>query len=101
MEQTVFLFFNRRQFASWRTENCENCRKESAEASGCELSAALMDALFLEGVVPLEIAERIGFFDMDDDDRLVPPDTWTCREFQEKDLLWARPSPVDSRRQPA
>lgn len=86
MEQTVFLFCSRKQFASWKTENCGNCRKESAAYPGCDLSAALRDALFLDSAVPLNVAERLGYFDMDDEDCPAPPGAWTCREFQGKDV---------------
>ncbi len=93
MEETVFLFCSKKQYTSWKTENCGNCLKESAGFPGCALSAALTDALFMEGTVPLNIAERIGYFDMEDEDRLVPSCAWTCREFQEKDLHWTQPCP--------
>lgn len=91
MEETVFLFFSKKQFTNWKTENCGNCRNESAGFSGCRLSAALADALHPEGVVPLNLAERIGYFDITDEDHLVRTGTWTCREFREKDVPWARP----------
>ncbi len=81
MEQTVFLFCSRTQFVAWRAENCGNCRKEAAAHPGCDLSAALRDTLFPEGTVPLNMAERLGYFDMDDD-AAFPPGAWTCREFQ-------------------
>ncbi len=90
MEETVFLFCSRRQFAAWKSENCGNCRKGSAVRPGCDLSAALRDALFLEGVVPLNVAERLGYFDMDEDPAF-PPGAWTCREFQGRDLPFSTP----------
>lgn len=86
MEQTVFLFCSRKQFASWRIENCGNCRKESAAGPVCDLSAALKEALYHEDAVPLDVAERLGYFDMDDEDRPVAPGSWTCREFEGKDF---------------
>ncbi len=86
MEQTVFLFCSRKQFATWKLENCGNCRKASAAWPGCDLSAALWDTMFLEGTVPLNIAERLGYFDMEDEDRTAPTGAWTCREFQGKDI---------------
>ncbi len=85
MEETVFLFCSRRQFADWRMENCGNCWKESAAHPGCDLSAALRDALHLEGVVPLNVAERLGYFDVIEDGAVLPG-TWTCRELHAKDF---------------
>lgn len=98
MEQTVYLFCCGKQFRRWKIENCENCRKEATLYPGCDLSSALTEALFLEGAVPLKIAERIGYFDFDDDHGLVPPATWTCREFQERDLSRALPAGDGRRR---
>ncbi len=86
MEQTVFLFCSRKQFAIWKRENCGNCRKASAAWPGCDLSTALCDAPALEGSVPLNVAERLGYFDVDDEDRAVPAGDWTCREFQGKGI---------------
>ncbi len=90
MEETVFLFCSRKHFANWRIENCGNCRKETAAHPACDLSAALRNALHLEGVVPLNVAERLGYFDTDDDGA-VPPGTWTCREFHGKEFPPAPP----------
>ncbi len=99
MEETVFLFCSRKQLATWKSENCGNCRKESAVHPVCDLSAALRDALFLEGSVPLNVAERLGYFDTDDGPAF-PPGAWTCREFQGKDVPPAPPRFTDEKGRP-
>lgn len=84
MEETVFLFGSRKQYRSWMKENCGNCRCEPTGFPGCHLAAAVTDAMFTDGLVPLHLAERIGYFDMVATDRVVLPHTWMCREFKMK-----------------
>ncbi len=94
MEETVYLFCTRKQFTRWIAENCGKCRARFAGVPGCHLSDAVTEAQLLEGVVPLPLAERIGYFDVDGDDRHGSPDTWTCREFRLADGPLRRSPPA-------
>ena len=100
MEQTVFLFCSAKQFTAWMSENCGNCRKGSDADRGCDLSAALRDAQFRGGSVPLDVAERLGYFDMDDEECGAVPDSWTCRAFHGKDFPPIRPRFADESGRP-
>lgn len=81
MDEKILVFSSGKRFRDWKSRNCVGCRKKAGTWMSCDLAAALQEALHHDEVVPLRLAERIGYFDLAEGE---PPgaDLWRCREFE-------------------
>lgn len=80
MTEAVRPFSNGTQYADWSDSNCARCTKgvhrlnDETAWPTCELEAALLEACFGDGEIPLATAQRIGM--RENEGRYV----WPCAE---------------------
>ncbi len=69
------------QFGDWQNSNCCRCTKFNPEGLGdCEIDKALLHAMFEDGSVSTEIAERMGYLDNSPPRQDGFSYNWQCKE---------------------
>ncbi len=73
------------QFGDWSNSNCCRCTK-AYEANDdkyvCEIEQALFDAMFYDGDVSEDIAERMGYLDNSPLRQQGFSYVWPCKEWE-------------------
>lgn len=68
------------QSVDWQAANCARCTKYSEDASKCEIDRALLEAMFGDGSVSTDIAERMGYLDNSPPRHEGFAYNWPCKE---------------------
>lgn len=82
MGEQVRVFTSSKHYHNWIVANCARCKREKNFHFECPLTIAALKSLYFEGLLPRSVAERIGFFDMDDTLKSQGSAVWRCREFE-------------------
>lgn len=75
------------QFADWEDANCCRCKKYTPPDEGmptCQIAHAFIEAMFGDGSVSTDIAERCGYLDNSPPRQDGFSYCWRCKEFQER-----------------
>ncbi len=82
MEELVRVFRGTEHYHNWVLVNCARCKREEHYSFECPMTIAVLKSLYFDGLLPRSVAERIGFFDMDETLKSKACALWRCREFE-------------------